>query len=435
LVFYAIASSLATSNGTSGKLFRARTHFVAGGLPTTLSEKTFTDIEAGIDSGEVVKLTQDLVRIPSVYTNEAEIAQFVFDKFVGWGLKPRKVIVPGHGPDVVVSHGSSKRPSMIFNGHMDTVDVMQGWKHDPFGAKIEKGMLYGLGSLDMKSGLAALMVAFRVLVETGAVEGSRLMFQAVSGEESTGGGTRRLIDIGAFERAKAVIVGEGIGGPSLVTNGRRGGSYYDFEVLGKAAHGAEPERGINAVVDASRAITAVSEMKVRKSRSLVGDDLKPLSDSQTVLKVSGGTDSLSVPDRCSFRLVRSTMPGSDPDIGPALRRTISGLGLKSKVKIQFMGSREHLYHPFLTPPESRLVKVASKWVSHYSGEKPRLVCGRSEADDNLIAHEVGVPVISLGPGESGKLARYHQPEEAISISRLGPAAKIYAMVAAEMVSE
>lgn len=340
--------------------------------------------------------------------------------------------VPGHGPDVVVSHGSSRLSSIVFNGHMDTVDVMQGWKHDPFGAKIEEGMLYGLGALDMKSGLAALMVAFKSLVETGATAGSRLVFQAVSGEESTGGGTRKLIDVGGFKGAKAVIVGEGIGGPWLITNGRRGGSYYDIDFFGKSAHGAEPERGVNAVLDASRAIGAVSKMSVRKSKDLVGDDLKPLSESQAVLRISGGTDSLSVPDRCTFRLVRSTMPGTDPDIGPALRKVISRLGLRSKVKVNYLDSREHLYHPFLTPPESRLVRVTSEWAARYTGRKPRLVCGRSEADDNLIAHEVGVPVISVGPGESGRLARYHQPEEGISISQLGPATKVYAMVAAEM---
>ena len=53
------------------------------------------------------------------------------------------------------------------------------------------------------------------------------------------------------------------------------------------------------------------------------------------------------------------------------------------------------------------------------------MCGVSEADDNIIAQRTGVPVLCVGPGESGTRARYHQPEEAVRVSQLGPAARIY----------
>jgi acetylornithine deacetylase/succinyl-diaminopimelate desuccinylase-like protein len=60
------------------------------------------------------------------------------------------------------------------------------------------------------------------------------------------------------------------------------------------------------------------------------------------------------------------------------------------------------------------------------------VIGRSEADDNIIAHDAGVPVICFGPGESGDLARYHQPEEAVSIPQLALASRAYFMTVLEM---
>jgi acetylornithine deacetylase/succinyl-diaminopimelate desuccinylase-like protein len=75
------------------------------------------------------------------------------------------------------------------------------------------------------------------------------------------------------------------------------------------------------------------------------------------------------------------------------------------------------------------VKTARESILRYTGKKPRLVIGVSEADDNIIAHETGIPVVCMGPGESGLLAKYHQPEEAISISQIGPAARAIAMTA------
>ncbi len=397
-----------------------------------LPASTVSKVENAIEDKQVLRLSQELIRIPSVYRNEARISKFILRKLEGWGIASRSIDVPGYGPNVAAWIGEAKRPSVVLNGHMDTVDVVNGWKHDPFGAIVEKGYLYGLGALDMKCGLAAMMVAFRALAESGATGGSRICLQAVSGEEHTGTGTRVMIDRGEFRRARAVIVGEGIGGLEVITNGRRGGSYYDIEFVGRAAHGAYPHLGINAVVDASKAACALSEMRMRRSRGLLGDDLAPLEESQTVLRMSGGTDTLSVPDRCTMRIVRSTVPGTDVDIGPALLSVIRKQRLRSRVEMKFLGSEAELYHPFLTPARSRLVKVTRKWVNRYTGKMPRLVCGKSEADDNLIAHSAGVPVISVGPGEGGKRGRYHQAEEAISVSQLGAAARIYAMTALEL---
>ncbi len=68
-------------------------------------------------------------------------------------------------------------------------------------------------------------------------------------------------------------------------------------------------------------------------------------------------------------------------------------------------------------------------MREYTGKMPRPVLGVSEADDNIIAHEIGIPVVCMGPGESGTLAKYHQPEEAISVEQLGPAARAITLTA------
>jgi len=385
-------------------------------------------VKQAVDPTEVLQLSRELVRIPSIYRHEHRISQFIFKKLEGWGFSPRFVNVEGYGPDVVAEIGAKDLPSLVLNGHIDTVDVVEGWSRDPFGAEVRAGMLHGLGALDMKCGLAELMVAFRTLAEMKATPGLRISFQAVSGEEHTGAGTATLIAKGHFKRAKAVIIGEGFGGLRVVANARRGGSYVNFEVIGKSAHGAMPEKGINAVTDASRLVCALSEMKMRKAPELTGDDFKPLKESQTILKINGGTDSLSVPDKCSFKLVRSTLPGKEGLVMPEIREVVRSLRRKSKVKMVLETGLD-LYHPYLTPPSSKLVTAAMDAVRLVVGRRPRLVTGLSEADDNVIAFELGLPVICVGPGETGALAKYHQANEAISISQLGDAAKVYALTA------
>ncbi len=379
-----------------------------------------------IDEKEVLRLSRELVRIPSVTTHEERVSKFIFLKLDKWGLSPKLVPVKGFGPSILSEIGDKRAPSVVLNGHIDTVEVMSGWKHDPFGAKVENGMLYGLGSLDMKSGIAALMIAFRTIAETARPHSSRVVLQAVSGEEATSAGTRAMIAKGGFRNAKAVIVGEGFGGLRAITNGRRGGSYFDIEVIGKAAHGSKPEDGINAVADAARIVCAFDEMKLKFSDGLIADDFQTLKESQTVLKISGGAQTLTVPDKCSLKLIRCTIPKSG-NVEAELARVIKSLNLKSKVRIALETKAGDLFHPHVTAPTSPLVKAATESIEALSGRKPRLVIGRSEADDNIIAHDAGVPVICFGPGESGELAKYHQPEEAVSIPQVALASRAYFM--------
>ena len=392
-------------------------------------------ISESIDDKEVISLSQELIRIPSVYRKEHEISEHIMRRLAGWGFDPVSVPVDGFGPCVVCKLDSGKKNTVAMNGHMDTVEVKDGWKHDPFGAKIEKGMLYGLGSLDMKSGLAALMVAFKTIAESGSKLDCNIRFQAVTGEEENSAGVRTLIANGYFKNVKATIVGEGIGGLGVITHGRRGGSYYEIDVFGRSAHGSTPHLGVNAIADAAKIITALDGMKMRSAKGLVADSGRTLSESQLVLRVSGGDVSYSVPDRCRFRVMRATVPGHPIDISDDLKRVIRGLRLKSRVEVKMQMNPGDLLKPYSSPTNSELVRTTRKWIKHYTSRDPRLVCGLSEADDNQIAELTGVPVICVGPGERGKLARYHRAEEAVSIAQLGVASRIYCSTVLDLASK
>jgi len=392
------------------------------------------EITKSIGEKEVVSLAQELIRIPSRYRQEHEVSEHILRKLRSWGFTPKSIPVDGFGPCVVCQYGSGLKRFVVLNGHMDTVEVKEGWTHDPFGAKIEKGMLYGLGSLDMKSGLAALMVAFRAIAESGMKLDCNVRFQAVTGEEENSAGARTLVRNGYFKDVKATIVGEGIGGMGVITHGRRGGSYYNIEIIGKSVHGSTPHLGVSAIADAAKIVTALDGMSMRRSLGLISDSGETLSESQLVLRISGGDVSYSVPDRCTIRMMRATVPDEAIDIADDLQRVIRRLKLKSKVKISMERGEADLFKPYFSDPDSELVKTTSRWVKHYTGKLPRKVCGLSEADDNKIAELAGVPVICYGAGERGELARYHQAEEAVSVNQLGTVARIYCAAALDLAS-
>jgi acetylornithine deacetylase/succinyl-diaminopimelate desuccinylase-like protein len=399
-----------------------------------ISNDLLRDANGLIDDKEVLDLSRQLIRIPSQSRHEAAVGKFIFQKLDKWGLEPKEVNVEGNGPDIVAEIGKKKAPAIAFNGHMDTVEVMSGWRHDPYGATVEKGMLYGLGALDMKCGMAGLMVAFKAIAESRHLASSRVVFQAVSGEEENSSGTRSLLSNGELQNIKGVIVGEGFGGLAALTHGRRGGFYWDINITGKAAHGASPHLGINAISDAAKVVCALDSMKLRKARWLAADDSTALAESQTVLKISGGMSSLSVPEKCYVKVIRCPLPGSPGprEVQAEIERRIEGLQLRSRVQMTLQDGPGDIFYPHVTPARSSLVTTASRCVERLTGTIPQLVIGRSEADDNLIAHETGTPIICLGPGESGELAKYHQAEEAVHIDQLGPAARAYFMTALEL---
>jgi acetylornithine deacetylase/succinyl-diaminopimelate desuccinylase-like protein len=142
--------------------------------------------------------------------------------------------------------------------------------------------------------------------------------------------------------------------------------------------------------------------------------------------MNGGTGSLTVPDRCTMKVVRSTIPGGKIDISDEIRSAVAGLGLRGQVEVRYKTAPKDIYLPHMTPRDTPLVRAAVDSIREVTGSAPAIVCGVSEADDNIIAHEARVPVICMGPGESGALARYHQAEEAISVGQLDPAAKAFA---------
>ena len=207
--------------------------------------KIITEIEKS--KAEIIKFSQELIKAksPNPYQPneswkvnepiEKEVAKLIFNKLKEFGLKPKFVSALSNRPNVVCSLKKKGRSTSIFNGHMDTVPVgdENKWKYPPFSAKIVDNKLYGRGSLDMKSSLAAMIFAMKVLSKLN-LKGN-LIFTGVVDEEPGAYseiGTKYLLKYGL--KGDACLVGEP--GTKKICIGCKGGYRLKIITKGESAH-------------------------------------------------------------------------------------------------------------------------------------------------------------------------------------------------------
>jgi len=245
----------------------------------------------------VLRLLRDLVAIDSTTGSpgEAAVLRRVATEFddlpearvvfapAADGEPPALVVVPtGVGADT---------PLLVFASHADVVPVTDAsaWSHDPFGAEVVAGRMVGRGSSDMKSGLAASVVAVRELL----AEGRAVALAVSTGEEVGCLGAPAVADLLTGRRVGAVVIPESTDGQVVL--GHRGALWLTVTTSGVAAHGSTPHRGHNAVLDMVAVLGRLAELPL-------GDhaDLGP--ETVNVGVVSGGSVPNIVPDVCRARI-------------------------------------------------------------------------------------------------------------------------------------
>lgn len=166
-----------------------------------------TDVLATLEAHEPIELTQDLIRIPSFLWHESEVGRFIVDWMGERRFEVELQEVPLH--DGSVTHqaigtlkGDGTGPSLMLCGHTDTSDWngdvfrREEWTHDPFGAEIDDGYLYGLGAINMKAGVASIMMAAEAVRRSGKPLKGDVIVACVVAETGGGVGAMHLIDSG-----------------------------------------------------------------------------------------------------------------------------------------------------------------------------------------------------------------------------------------------
>jgi succinyl-diaminopimelate desuccinylase len=309
--------------------------------------------------------------------------------------------------------GSADTPPLCFTGHIDTVPLGgRPWRRDPFTGEVMDGRLYGRGASDMKSGVAALVVAaLRLAGRLGGSPG--LMLVITASEETFCEGARHLVTVGnALGRAGAIVVGEPTGNYPFV--GHKGSIWLHARTSGVTAHGSMPERGVNAVSKAARAV-------LRLEQFAFGVAPHPVLGHPTlnVGTLHGGLNVNSVPDAAVIGIDIRTIP--EQKHAALTERLAAHLG--DDVALQVEAEAEGVW----TDPEHPWIQEVFDVVAPLLGERPRPRAAPYFTDASALTPAYGgAPTIILGPGE---LALAHQTDEYCLVERLEPAVDVYVELA------
>lgn len=237
-----------------------------------------------------VELTQKLVRRQSYSGNEKGVSEELTKFFKENGFDD--IHVDKYGNTIGHIKGSKTGPKIVFDGHMDTVPVTDEseWQYPPFEAEIHDGKIYGRGTSDMKGALASMAVAASNFKEkTGGDFAGEIFVAGIVHEECFEGVAAR--EVSAYAKPDYVIIGEASN--CNVKIGQRGRAEIKIEVLGKPAHSANPEKGINAVYKMCKVIEAIKTLKPTHHDRL-GDGILELVD----IKSSPFPGASVVPEKC-----------------------------------------------------------------------------------------------------------------------------------------
>lgn len=377
---------------------------------------------AQVDPGEVLDLARALIAAPSENPGgtEDEAAEVVVVALENLGARPETIRGEAGRPSVVASFGRGEGPSLAWNGHLDTVPAGDhaSWSSPPFAGRVVAGRLVGRGACDMKGAVAASIAAAAAIRRAGLELRGTLTFHLAADEELAGvHGSRVLWERGLLTQ-DAAIVGE----PTelQLALAERGGAWITATAHGRAAHGSQPHRGVNAITSMARLLLRLPEVLPDLEHPLVG---RPTVNAALI---EGGTAPNVVPDRCTVDIDRRIIPGeTDPEaVLEPFRALIDDLragtpDLDIDVRIREWTEAAE------APADSDIAVLARTAVELETGAGPEDTGITGITDARFYINDAGIPAVILGPGS---LSNAHTVDESVGIDELVTAARAYARI-------
>jgi acetylornithine deacetylase len=290
------------------------------------------------------------------------------------------------------------RRRVLLAPHMDTVG---GESPEIFEPRERDGRLHGRGACDTKGSVAAMLSALIELSASPQRPGhTELMFAGLVDEENGQFGSRALVGKGF--KADLAIVGE----PTQlqVATAHKGDLWLQLETRGRAAHGAQPELGRNAVHEMARIVdllqTTYATMLRRRRHSLLG------SPTVSVGTIYGGSQPNIVPDKCRISIDRRTIPG---ETAAGVRREIRSLLQRHKLSAMLLNIRNAPCPALETNLKLPLVR---QFLANARQTRP---IGVHYFCDAAVLASGGIPSVIFGPGN---IAQAHTADEWISLTQL-----------------
>ena len=375
-----------------------------------------------MSSIDPVDLTAKLVRCPSVTPADGGAQEVLFDLLTEVGFDCAWADRGGIKNLFARWGNKGNTRSFGFNGHTDVVPIGNeaDWTMPPFGAEIKDGIMYGRGTTDMKSGVAAFTAAAIDFVRDTPPDGSIVL--AITGDEEAEGidGTRALLDYmqEAGERMDVCLVGE----PTcpnkmgeMIKIGRRGSLNAHFRVIGKQGHAAYPHRANNPMPAMMRLMDQLASHQLDEGT----DHFDP--STLAIVTVDTGNPATNVIPAETRATVNIRF--NDKHSGASLTTWLEeqaaairdSFGVQVELKVKISGES------FITPP-GELSDLVSKAVQAETGVTPELSTSGGTSDARFMKHHC--PVVEFGlVGQS-----MHEVDENVEVAQIHQLKSIYTRI-------
>ncbi len=379
---------------------------------------------AALQDEWAVNYTSELVRRLSVNPpgDYAAVSAWVVRAFAEMGLEPRTLEgEPGRTNVVARISGVGGGSSLCLASHTDVVNIGEAakWRYDPFSAHIDgDGVMWGRGSADSKGMLAGMMAATRAILASGVRLRGDLYLVAYVDDETAGHfGLRHVFNEGLV-KAENLILGEAtLFEIQYVFKAR---IWFDLETIGRSAHGAFPERGINAIDKAYKVIEAIRGIPLTSHPKLGRDTVN-------IGKIQGGEQVNVVAGRCRTSFDIRWGPGrTSRDIRAAVQVALDSLKAEDPELVlgEMLVAEER--DPLEFTPDNPLVRAtqaAGKALGREIG-----LGGWYSSGELYPVYTAGhiTNGLVIGPGEPWQAHAY---DEHIPIKDLQEAARLYVLTA------
>ena len=369
------------------------------------------------DPEDAAALTAELVAIRSYPGQEGPVQRHV----AGWleenGLDPEFQPTEADRPNVIARIENGGGPTLLLNGHVDTVLAVEGWSSNPWTPRRDGDRLYGLGAVDMKSGVAAAMLATRALARNRERWHGSVIFSSVVDEEAFSIGARTLIASG-IQSDYCVVTESSWDRPAL---GSVGKTLVRIDVTGKAAHASWPWEGINAATEAARLVARLDGIPLLAHPRMRG--------SRCVLSLTSGNEQyvITVPEKARVILNRMVVAGESSESVLAEVQALVD-ELQSPARFDLAVDPPY-YPPWETDTGHPLALALARAYETETGHAPEWAYG-GFGDMNLFSEEAGVPTVMIGPRGDN----FHQADEWVDVPSIAATSRLLVRMALDLLA-
>jgi succinyl-diaminopimelate desuccinylase len=322
-------------------------------------------------------------------------------------------------------NGGKDGKYLVYSGHFDTVPTGKvKWEHDPFSGEVVDNKVFGRGATDMKSGVAAMVLALKYLDQAGVKLNGKLQFVGTAGEEVDGFGAKKVVEKEQIDKATALVVSE----PSenQLFHAHKGCLWLEITIYGKTAHGSMPDKGINAILMMNELINQLQTYQFEYTpHSVLGHPTLNIGT------IEGGVKTNVVPDQCKMTVDIRTVPGqSNEQILKDLENIVSSIAAKSKAnyEIKLLNNMASVG----TSESDDFIKLAIDTGKKHLNLELRPSGVNYYTDASVYCPHLKVPAFIFGPGIP---TLDHQPNEYVEIDKFIESIRYYMALAIDYLGE